>query len=120
MKSLIRDIGSDGGYVLTTCNGIMEDVPVENAITMHMACEKYGHYPIRYVRAEDRPMEKITVRVPYRDLLDRKERWDRAVSWERPDRVPVLHYIGSRLLASSSSGMRTGSTSTPPEMRAPC
>ena len=46
VKSLIRDIGSEGGYVLTTCNGIMEDVPVENAITMHLACEKYGHYPI--------------------------------------------------------------------------
>jgi uroporphyrinogen decarboxylase len=48
VKSLVRDIGSDGGYVLTTCNGIMEDVPVENAITMHMACEKYGHYPIHF------------------------------------------------------------------------
>jgi uroporphyrinogen decarboxylase len=46
VKSLIRDVGSDGGYVLTTCNGIMEDVPVENAITMHLACEKYGHYPL--------------------------------------------------------------------------
>ncbi len=46
VKGLIRDIGSDGGYVLTTCNGIMEDVPVENAITMHLACEKYGHYPL--------------------------------------------------------------------------
>jgi uroporphyrinogen decarboxylase len=46
VKSLVHDIGSDGGYVLTTCNGIMEDVPVENAIAMHLACEKYGHYPI--------------------------------------------------------------------------
>ena len=46
VKSLVRDIGSDGGYVLITCNGIMEDVPVENAITMHLACEKYGHYPL--------------------------------------------------------------------------
>jgi hypothetical protein len=32
--------------VLTTCNGIMEDVPVQNAITMHLAVEKYGHYPL--------------------------------------------------------------------------
>jgi uroporphyrinogen decarboxylase len=46
VKGLIQDIGKDGGYVLTTCNGIMEDVPVANAITMHLACEKYGHYPI--------------------------------------------------------------------------
>jgi uroporphyrinogen decarboxylase len=46
VRGLIRDVGRDGGYILTTCNGIMEDVPVENAITMHLACEKYGHYPI--------------------------------------------------------------------------
>jgi uroporphyrinogen decarboxylase len=46
VRDLIRDVGRDGGYILTTCNGIMEDVPVENAITMHLACEKYGHYPI--------------------------------------------------------------------------
>jgi len=48
VKGLIKDVGSDGGYILTTCNGIMEDVPVQNAITMHLACEKYGHYPINY------------------------------------------------------------------------
>ncbi|TFG59760.1 MAG: hypothetical protein E4H36_13220, partial [Spirochaetales bacterium] len=46
IKGLIKDVGKDGGYVLTTCNGIMQDVPVENAITMHLACEKYGHYPL--------------------------------------------------------------------------
>lgn len=46
VKGLIRDVGADGGYVLTTCNGIMEDVPVQNAIAMHLACEKYGHYPL--------------------------------------------------------------------------
>ena len=46
VKRLIRDVGRDGGFVMTTCNGIMEDVPVENAITMHLACEKYGHYPL--------------------------------------------------------------------------
>jgi uroporphyrinogen decarboxylase len=47
VKNLIRDVGSEGGYVLTTCNGIMEDVPVANAITMHLACEKYGYYPVQ-------------------------------------------------------------------------
>lgn len=46
VKELIRDVGGDGGFILTTCNGIMEDVPVANAITMHLACEKYGHYPL--------------------------------------------------------------------------
>jgi uroporphyrinogen decarboxylase len=46
IREMIRDVGKGGGFILTTCNGIMEDVPVENAITMHLACEKYGHYPI--------------------------------------------------------------------------
>ncbi len=41
-------------------------------------------------------MERIVVRMPYRELLARKDRWDKAVRLERPDRVPVLHYIGSR------------------------
>jgi uroporphyrinogen decarboxylase len=48
VKGLIKDVGSEGGYILSTCNGIMEDVPVENAITLHLAVEKYGHYPINY------------------------------------------------------------------------
>jgi uroporphyrinogen decarboxylase len=47
VKDLIRDVGYDGGLIIATCNGIMEDVPVVNAITMHLACEKYGHYPIK-------------------------------------------------------------------------
>jgi uroporphyrinogen decarboxylase len=47
VKNLIKDVGSGGGYVLSTCNGIMEDVPVENALAMHLACEKYGHYEKR-------------------------------------------------------------------------
>jgi uroporphyrinogen decarboxylase len=46
VRGLVREVGRDGGYILSTCNGIMEDVPVENAITMHLACEKYGRYPI--------------------------------------------------------------------------
>ena len=41
-------------------------------------------------------MEKILIKLPYSELLSRKERWDKAIRFERPDRVPVLHYIGSR------------------------
>ena len=41
-------------------------------------------------------MEKIVIKLPYSELLSRKERWDKAIRFERPDRVPVLHYIGSR------------------------
>jgi uroporphyrinogen-III decarboxylase len=41
-------------------------------------------------------MEKIVIRLPYRELLARKDRWDKAIRFQRPDRVPVLHYIGAR------------------------
>jgi hypothetical protein len=41
-------------------------------------------------------MEKIRIRLSYREILARKERWDKATRFEQPDRVPVLHYIGSR------------------------
>jgi uroporphyrinogen decarboxylase len=30
------------GFILTTCNLLGSDVPVENAITMHLSAEKYG------------------------------------------------------------------------------
>ena len=29
-------------------------------------------------------------------MLKRKNRWDKAVNFKKPDRIPVLHYIGSR------------------------
>ena len=41
-------------------------------------------------------MNKITIALPYKEILARKERWDRANRFEIPDRVPVLHYIGAR------------------------
>jgi len=41
-------------------------------------------------------MNKITIALPYKDVLARKERWDKANRFEIPDRVPVLHYIGAR------------------------
>lgn len=41
-------------------------------------------------------MKRIDVKLPYREILERTARWDKAVSFQQPDRVPVLHYIGSR------------------------
>lgn len=46
VKYLIKNIGYNGGYVLGTCNAIMEDNPPENVVIMHLAAEKYGHYPL--------------------------------------------------------------------------
>ena len=41
-------------------------------------------------------MKKIDIHFPYNELLKRETRWKRAWNYEQPDRVPVLHYIGSR------------------------
>ena len=41
-------------------------------------------------------METIRIDLPYAEIQRRAERWDKAMRFERPDRVPVLHYIGSR------------------------
>jgi len=41
-------------------------------------------------------MERIHIKIPYRQILEREERWNRAIRFEQPDRIPVIHYIGSR------------------------
>ncbi len=46
VRYLIEKIGYDGKFVLSTCNAIMEDTPPENAVMLHLAVEKYGHYPL--------------------------------------------------------------------------
>ena len=48
VKKLIKDIGHDGGFMLSTCNALLNDQPISNVITMHLAAEKYGRYPIDY------------------------------------------------------------------------
>jgi len=41
-------------------------------------------------------MKRIDINFPYKELLKRETRWKKAWNYEQPDRVPVLHYIGSR------------------------
>jgi len=38
----------------------------------------------------------IDIAIDYAEILRRKTRWDRAMAFEYPDRVPVLHYLGAR------------------------
>jgi uroporphyrinogen-III decarboxylase len=38
----------------------------------------------------------IDIAVDYAEIQRRKARWDKAMAFERPDRVPVLHYLGAR------------------------
>src|SRR5512139_2174279 len=41
-------------------------------------------------------MKTIRIDIPYRELEQRERRWRQALAFQRPDRVPVLHYIGAR------------------------
>jgi uroporphyrinogen decarboxylase len=42
----IYDLGRSGGYILSTCHDIGEDVPPENVIALFEAAEEYGRYPL--------------------------------------------------------------------------
>lgn len=44
VKWLIKVAGRNGGYMLSTCNVLTKDVPLENALAMYQAAEKYGRY----------------------------------------------------------------------------
>jgi uroporphyrinogen-III decarboxylase len=49
------------------------------------------------------------IAVDYAEILKRKARWDKATALERPDRVPVLHYLGARFwlpLVGMGNGFR--------------
>lgn len=38
----------------------------------------------------------IDINIKYTEIEERKKRWDKAMAFEFPDRVPVLHYLGAR------------------------
>lgn len=38
----------------------------------------------------------IDIKIDYSELEKRKTRWNKAMNFEFPDRVPVLHYLGAR------------------------
>lgn len=52
----IYDLGRGGGYILSTCHDVGEDVPPENVIAMFEAAQQYGQYPLQLddvLREED-------------------------------------------------------------------
>jgi uroporphyrinogen decarboxylase len=42
VKKLITHVARDGGFILSTCNALLDDQPLANIVTMHLAGEKYG------------------------------------------------------------------------------
>lgn len=47
VRHLMREVAPGGGYVFSTSNSVLMDVPLENLYAMHNAARKYGTYPIQ-------------------------------------------------------------------------
>ena len=43
----MREVASGGGYIFSTANTVLKDVPLENLDAMHAAARRYGRYPIQ-------------------------------------------------------------------------
>jgi uroporphyrinogen decarboxylase len=43
----IWDLGRGGGYILSVCHDIGEDVPPQNVVAMFEAAQAYGRYPLQ-------------------------------------------------------------------------
>lgn len=43
----IWDLGRGGGYILSVCHDIGEDVPPQNVVAMFEAAQEYGRYPLQ-------------------------------------------------------------------------
>ena len=46
VKKAIESAAPGGGYILSTCNILTQDIPAINALAMYEAAEEYGRYPI--------------------------------------------------------------------------
>jgi uroporphyrinogen decarboxylase len=44
---LMRQVAPGGGYIFSTSNTVLMDVPLENLYAMRDAARRYGTYPIR-------------------------------------------------------------------------
>jgi hypothetical protein len=42
----MADVAPGGGYVFSTANSVLKDVPIENLMSMRVAAAKYGQYPM--------------------------------------------------------------------------
>jgi uroporphyrinogen decarboxylase len=44
---LMRQVAPGGGYIFSTANSVLMDVPLQNLEAMLNAARRYGQYPIR-------------------------------------------------------------------------
>jgi len=47
VRALIRDVGPDGGYIVTSGNSLAAYLRAENVLAMSEAVQEYGKYPLR-------------------------------------------------------------------------
>jgi uroporphyrinogen decarboxylase len=47
VRRLMREVAPGGGYVFSTSNSVLMDVPQQNLEAMLEAARRYGRYPIR-------------------------------------------------------------------------
>ncbi len=46
VRSLIRDVGPDGGYIVTSGNTLAGYLKPENVVALSEAVQEYGQYPV--------------------------------------------------------------------------
>jgi len=46
VKTRIRDLGTNGGYIIAPCHNINVDIPVENTVAVFQAAHELGGYPL--------------------------------------------------------------------------
>jgi uroporphyrinogen decarboxylase len=47
VRTRLRALAPGGGYILTTCNNVQEDIPPENLAHLFRCAKEWGRYPIR-------------------------------------------------------------------------
>ncbi len=48
VKKRLKDLGTGGGFVISTCHNINRDIPPLNLKTMYEAIAKYSKYPFNF------------------------------------------------------------------------
>jgi uroporphyrinogen decarboxylase len=48
VKKRLRDLGTNGGFMIATCHNINTDIPPENLKVMFEAIQQYGSYPLKF------------------------------------------------------------------------
>jgi len=46
VRNLMADVAPGGGYIFSTANSVLKNVPIENLMSMREAAKKHGRYPI--------------------------------------------------------------------------